>query len=185
MTTKVNSANTSTWTIDASHSEVHFKVKHLVISTVTGTIGKFEGSLEMANDDITTAKAFFSADVESISTGDAQRDGHIQSGDFFDLANHPKMSFESTSFEKTNEEGQYKMHGNLDFHGVNHPTTLDVEFAGTNKDPYGNTKAVYSISGKISRKEWGLVWNVGLETGGWLVSDEVRIQSEIQLMKQA
>lgn len=183
MSTETQSA--SNWVVDASHSTVQFKVKHLMISTVTGSIGKFEGSLSTSGDDLSTAKASFKGEVASITTGDAQRDGHIASADFFDAGNHPTLSFESTSFEKGASEGQWKMHGNLDFHGVNHPVTLNVEFNGVAKDPWGNAKAGYVIEGSISRKEWGLVWNVGLETGGWLVSDEVKIHAEIQVLKQA
>lgn len=184
MTTEAISNNT-TWAVDASHSLVQFKVKHLMITTVTGSIGKFEGSITTEGDSLANAKASFKAEVASITTGDAQRDGHLNSADFFDVANHPTLSFESTSFEKGSEEGQWKMHGNLDFHGVNHPVTLNVEFQGAAKDPWGNTKAGYLIEGKISRKEWGLVWNVGLETGGWLVSDDVKIHAEVQVLKQA
>ncbi len=185
MSNEAQTTDKSTWVIDASHSVVQFKVKHLMITTVTGTFGKFEGNISVNGTDLSTATATFKADVDSISTGDAQRDGHIHSADFFDTANHPTLAFESTSFEKGSDENTWKMHGNLDFHGVNHPVTFDVEYNGAANDPWGNAKAAYTIEGKISRKEWGLVWNVGLETGGWLVSDEVKIHAEIQVLKQA
>lgn len=182
MTTAV--ATNTKWALDASHSEVHFKVKHLMISTVTGTINTFEGSAETDGDNFENAVVRFSADVSSLTTNDANRDGHIASADFFDVANHPKMTFESTGFEKKTD-GNYTMHGNLTIRGISKPVTLSVEHGGVAKDPWGNVKAGFTIDGKINRKDWDLNWNAALETGGFLLSDEVRILCEVQLVKTA
>jgi polyisoprenoid-binding protein YceI len=175
---------TSVWGVDASHSEVHFKIKHLMISTVTGSIGTFEGKLEADDDQFTNARVSFSADASSISTGDAQRDGHLQSEDFFGTETHPKLTFESTSFEKTGDN-TYKMNGNLNIKGISNPVSLNVEFAGIAKDPWGNSKAGFTLEGKVNRKDWGLNWNAALEAGGFLLADEVRILCEVQLSKQS
>lgn len=179
-----STAATTTWGLDTSHSEVHFKIKHLMISTVTGTIGTFEGSVETENEDFSTAKVKFSADASSITTGDAQRDGHLATADFFEVETHPKLTFESTSFEKKSDS-KYIMNGNLNIRGISKPVSLDVEFTGIAKDPWGNTKAGFNIEGRVNRKDWGLNWNAALEAGGFLLSDEVRILAEVQLAKQA
>jgi polyisoprenoid-binding protein YceI len=174
---------TTIWSIDPYHSEVQFKVKHLVISTVTGSFGTFEGQLKAAGEDFTNAQVTFSADVHSISTGNEQRDGHLKGADFFDVANHPKLSFESVSFTKTGSD-TYEVVGNLTLKGVTKPVVLQVEFGGTQQDFYGNTKAGFEISGKINRKDFGLTWSATTEAGGIVVSDEVRLLMNIQVAKQ-
>lgn len=185
MSNTIESTATATlWGLDASHSEVHFKIKHLMISTVTGTIGSFEGRVETSGDDFSAARVFFSADAASISTGDAQRDGHLASADFFLAEEHPKITFESTSFEKTGDHS-YVMKGNLNIRGISKPVSLNVEYSGIAKDPWGNTKAGFTIDGRINRKDWGLNWNAALEAGGFLLADEVRILCEVQLAKQS
>ena len=171
------------WTIDPMHSEVHFKVKHLMISTVTGSFKKFEGSVETENDDFSGAKISFSADIDSIETGMAQRDGHLKSPEFFDVATFPTLSFESKSFEKI-DGNEYKLAGDLTLKGITKPVSLNVEFGGTMVDFYGNTKAGFDISGKINRQDFGLTWSGVTEAGGIVLSDEVKLVINIQVAKQ-
>lgn len=169
------------WALDPTHSELQFKVKHLMISNVTGTIKSIEGTLESDGDSFINTKIAFKADLSSIDTGNEQRDGHLKSADFFDVASNPSISFESTKYNASED----KVTGNLTIKGITKSVTLDVEFAGTNKDPYGNFKAGFSISGKINRTDFGLTWNAALETGGVMVSEEVKILAEVQFVKQA
>jgi len=176
--------STTKWNLDPAHSEVQFKVKHLAITTVTGSLGTFEGTVETTGDDFSTAVISFSGDVASISTGNEQRDGHLKSPDFFDAEKSPKITFTSSKFEKV-DASNFKLLGNLTIKGVSKPISLDVEFGGVQKDPWGNTKAGFTLSGKINRKDFGLGWNAPLEGGGLLVSEEVRILAEVQLAKQA
>ena len=172
------------WALDPTHSEVNFKIKHLMITNVTGSFTKFSADAESEGDDFTTAKINFSADVTSVSTHNEQRDGHLQSPDFFDVAQYPEIKFESTKFEKGIGEN-YLMTGYLTIKDVTKEATMDVEFGGIQKDPWGNVKAGFSITGKINRKDWNLSWNAALETGGVMVSEEVKINCEIQMIKQA
>jgi polyisoprenoid-binding protein YceI len=173
------------WTIDPTHSEVQFKVKHLMISSVTGTFSTYEGKIETTNDeDFAGASINFSADIHSISTGQEQRDGHLKSGDFFDAENFPKLSFASTSMVKKDEDS-YTLEGNLTLKGITKPLTLKVEFGGIMGDFYGNTKAGFDISGKINRQDFGLTWSTVTEAGGIVVSDEVKLVFNIQVAKQA
>ena len=174
----------SKWIIDPSHSEVQFKVKHLVISTVTGSFKEYEGEAESATDDFTDAKATFSATVNSIETNAAQRDEHLKSPDFFDAANHPKITFVSTSLvKKTGSD--YTLKGDLTIKGKTNPVELNVEFGGIANDLYGQTKAGFEITGKINRQDYGLTWGALTEAGGLVVSDDVKLQLNIQLTKQA
>ncbi|WP_337043291.1 YceI family protein [Emticicia sp. 17c] len=171
------------WTIDPSHSEVQFKVKHLMISTVTGTFGTYEGTIETTNDnDFEGAKASFTADIDSISTGQEQRDGHLKSADFFDAAGYPKLSFVSTSFTKTGDD-TYTVKGDLTIKGVTKPVTLSAEFGGLMVDFYGQTKAGFDLQGKINRQDFGLAWSAVTEAGGIVVSDEVKLVLNIQVVK--
>jgi len=183
MTTQ-GTTETKTWGIDKSHSHVNFKVKHLMITTVTGALSEYEGTIETLGDDFSKAKINFSADAASMTTGDAQRDGHLKTADFFEAEVHPKITFSSTGMEQS-ADGNFVLNGDLTMRGVTNPVSLNVEFAGIAKDPWGNAKAGFSIEGKISRKDWGLNWNAALETGGVLVSDEVRILCDVQLIQQA
>lgn len=172
----------TTWTIDPMHSEIGFKVKHLVISTVSGKFGTFEGTVETEGDDFNNAKVNFSADIDSVNTGVADRDGHLKSPDFFDAANHPKLSFESTSF--TGKGGDdYEMQGNITIKGVTKPITLKVEHGGTGPNAYGQTIAGFELTGKINRKDFGLSWSAVTEAGGVVVSDEVKLVINIELVK--
>jgi polyisoprenoid-binding protein YceI len=173
--------NTIKWTSDPAHSEVTFKVKHMMITNVTGLLTDYKVEAESASDDFTKASVKFTAKLNSINTGNEQRDTHLRSADFFDVDKYSEMTFKSTSFEKNGSD--FKLKGDLTIKDVTKPITLDVEFGGINKDPWGNTKAGFSVTGKLNRKDFGLNWNAALETGGVLVSDEVKIAAEIQLVK--
>lgn len=174
--------STTKWIIDPTHSEVSFKVKHLVISTVTGYFREFEGAAESSSDDFEGAAVSFSADLNSIDTNQKDRDNHLKSDDFFDAENHPKLSFAGKIVK---EGGEYKLVGDLTLKGNTKPLTLEVEFGGVAGDPYGQTKAGFEIEGKISRKEYGLTWSPVTEAGSVVVSDQVRLIMSVQLVKQA
>ncbi len=170
----------SKWSIDPMHSEIHFKVKHLMINTVTGSFKKFEGSLEGSKEDFTDAKISFTADINSIDTGVEYRDTHLKSAEFFDAEKYPQLKFESTSFEKIGDT-IYLLKGNITIREVTQPIQLDVEYGGKATDFYGNTKAGFEISGKLKRKEFGLTWDGITETGGIALSDEVKLVLNVQL----
>jgi len=174
---------TTNWVLDPTHSELQFKVKHLMITTVTGNFTALTASLSSESDDFENAKVKFEAETGSINTSNTDRDNHLKSGDFFDAEQFPKITFESTSFTKEDED--YTLKGNLTIKGVTNPVKLNVEFGGIATDPWGNTKAGFTISGKIKRTDFGLTWNAALETGGVMVSEEVRILGELQFVKQA
>lgn len=181
METLTANQTTTKWVLDPSHSELNFKVKHLMISNVKGAFRKFDAEID--GKDFTTSPVHVTIDASSIFTNDDARDGHLKNVDFFDVENHKEILFGSTSFKKVDDEN-YKLIGQLTIKGVSNEVALDVEFGGINKDPWGNEKAAFSLNGKINRKEWGLNWNAALETGGVLVSDEVRISGDIQFVKQ-
>jgi polyisoprenoid-binding protein YceI len=172
------------WSIDPVHSEVQFKVKHLVISTVTGSFKNFEGTVETEGDDFTDAKIEFSIDINSVDTGQAQRDGHLKSADFFDAEKYPHIKFKSTSVTKESDEN-YKLTGDLTIKDVTKSVTLEVEHGGIATDFYGNTKAGFEIEGKINRKEFGLTWDGVTEAGSIVVSEDIKLFINIQLTKQA
>lgn len=171
------------WIIDTAHSEVAFKVKHLVISTVSGKFTSFDGQMEAEKEDFTDAKISFSAKIDSIQTGNEQRDGHLKSKDFFDAANYPVLSFNSTKIEHL-EGSDYKVIGNLAIRGTTQSISLKVEFGGTQKDFDGQTIAGFELTGKINRKDFGLAWNGITEAGGIVVSDEVKLAINVELIKQ-
>lgn len=172
------------WTLDPTHSEIHFKVKHLVISTVSGSFQKFEGELNSDKPDFTDAIVTASVDVNSITTNQPQRDEHLKSPDFFDAANHPEITFKSTRIEKDNND-EYLLTGDLNIRGTTKPVTLKVEFGGAATDSYGQSKAGFEASGKINRQDYGLRWSAMTEAGGLVVSDEVKIELNVQFVKQA
>lgn len=176
---------TTKWKVDPAHSEVQFKVKHLMITTVTGYFKTFDLEVETENEkDFTTATSIrFTADINSIDTNNAQRDTHLRSADFFDMENHPQIVFEGKGFEQDGDA--YKLRGDLTIRGNTKPVELNVEYAGIVVDPYGNTKAGFTVEGKISRKEFGLVWNAVTEAGQVVVSNDIRLHCEIQLVRQA
>jgi polyisoprenoid-binding protein YceI len=171
------------WLIDPAHTEVQFKVKHLVISTVTGSFGKFEGGMNSSREDFTDSDIWFSADVDSIDTNMPDRDNHLKSADFFDAANHPKLTFKSTGIQKK-DGNNYKLTGDLTIRGTSHPIELSVEYGGLMKDPWGNTKIGFELTGKLIRKDYGLNWNAVTEAGGLVVSEEVKILINVELSRQ-
>ena len=175
---------TTKWAIDAAHSEIGFKVKHLMITNVAGKFDKFEGSVDSTSDDFVNANISFTAETASVNTGQPQRDGHLQSADFFDAAKFPQLKFTSTKFEKVSGD-KYVLSGDLTIRDVTKPVKLDVEFSGTVKDPYGNTKAGFEITGKINRTDWGLNFNAPLETGGVILGEEIKLHIDTELIKQA
>ncbi len=175
---------TTTWAIDPTHTEIGFKVKHMMFTNVSGRFDQFNGTVETEGDDFANANISFQADTASINTGNADRDAHLKSADFFDAEQFPNLAFKATEFNKV-DDNNFKLSGDLTVHGVTKPVTLDAEYSGLMTDPWGNTKAGFAVNGKFSRKDFGLTWNAALETGGVLVSDEVRVNIEMQLVKQA
>ncbi len=172
--------NMATWAIDQSHSEVKFKVKHLVISSVTGYFKTFSGTVTAEQPDFSDAQVSFEADVDSVTTNDEKRDGHLKSADFFDHANHPKMTFVSTELTK-NSENDYKMKGDLTIRGISKPVTLDVIFNGQVAGFGGAAVAGFEILGKVNRHDFGLNWSALTEAGGIVVGEEVKIDINIEL----
>ena len=175
---------TKNWVIDPSHSEIQFKIKHLMITNVTGSFNIFQISVQTEEEDFMKAKVSFTADVVSISTGNEQRDGHLKSAEFFDAATYPQVKFAATKYENVDNDGSYELYGDLTIRDITKNIKLDVEFGGVVKDGYGNTKAGFSINGKINRKDFGLTWSAITEAGGIVVSDDVKIACEIQLIEQ-
>lgn len=172
------------WLLDATHSTLGFKVKHLMISNVSGAFQDFSAEVETDGTDFSTASINLKADIASIDTHNAQRDGHLRSSDFFEAEKFPEMTFKSTGIEKLDEEN-YNLLGNLTMKGVTKPVTLNMEYSGVTKDPWGGERAGFVVTGKINRTNWGINFNALLETGGVMLSEEVKINSEIQLVRQA
>jgi polyisoprenoid-binding protein YceI len=172
------------WTIDPSHSKIGFKVKHLMISNVMGNFRDFEGQVTTNGNDLSTANISFSLNSASVDTEMADRDTHLKSADFFDVGNYPKITFIGSELKDLGDD-MYELTGDLVIKGVTKKVVLPVEFGGLMTDPWGNVKAGFSIGGKINRKEWGLNWNAALEAGGVLLSDEVKIICDVQLVKAA
>jgi polyisoprenoid-binding protein YceI len=171
------------WVLDPSHSELLFKVKHLMITNVKGEFRKFKVEAVSEGNEFAHASVDVTIDAGSVFTNEENRDTHLKSPDFFDAENHKELTFKSTGLTK-NTYGEMVLTGLLTIKGITKVVSLDVEFGGINKDPWGNEKAGFSLNGKISRKDWGLNWNAMLETGGVLVSDEVRIQAELTLREK-
>lgn len=172
---------TTKWAIDPTHSEIGFKVKHMMFTNVSGTFAAYDATITTEDDNFENAKFEFSADIDSISTNNTDRDNHLKSGDFFDAENNPKLTFKASSFTKDGDD--YELTGDLSIKDVTKSVKFPVEFSGLMKDPWGNTKAGLNIYGKINRKDWGLNWNSVLETGGVLVGEEVKLNIELQLIK--
>jgi len=172
------------WAIDPMHSEVQFKVKHLVISTVSGFFKSFSGTVETENDDFSDAEIEFSIDIDSLDTTQTQRDEHLKSAKFFDAEQYPHITFKSTSFTKTDDD-EYALKGDLTIKGITNQVTLDVEYGGSAADFYGNTKAGFEVTGKINRKQFGLTSDVVTEAGNIVVGEEIKLTINVQLTKQA
>ncbi|MEL6696670.1 MAG: YceI family protein [Bacteroidota bacterium] len=173
----------TTWAFDKTHSNVGFSVTHLVISEVDGQFSSYDGKLVASKADFTDAVIDFEADINSISTGQSQRDDHLKSAEFFDAAKYPKLTFKGKGLTKV-EGNKYKLTGDLTIKGVTKPVTMDVKYNGTVKGPYGNTKAGFKIMGEIMRKDFGLIWDQLTEAGGAVVSNEVYLNINMQLVKK-
>lgn len=175
---------TTKWVIDPAHSEIQFKVKHLMITTVTGYFKTFNLEVETEGDDFSTASRIeFTADIDSINTNNDQRDTHLKSNDFFNAEEYKQLRFVGNKYEANGDT--VKLHGDLTIRDITKPITFNVEFGGIVVDPYGQTKAGFTVDGKVSRKEFNLTWNAVTEAGQVVVSDEIRLHCEIQLVKQA
>jgi polyisoprenoid-binding protein YceI len=171
------------WKIDNMHSEIGFKVRHMMISNVVGKFGDFTASALLTNDDFSSAKFNFEASIDSINTGVADRDGHLKSTDFFDSASFPKLTFHSDSITKKSDS-DFEIVGKMSIKGIEKPVVLTMDYAGIAVDPYGQTKAGMALTGKIKRSEFGLTWSAVTEAGNVVLADDIQLNCEIQLVKQ-
>ncbi len=171
------------WKIDTLHSQIGFKVKHMMITNVTGAFDQFDATIDVEDNDFTSAEFAFNANVDSINTGVADRDAHLKSEDFFNAAAHPHLTFKSTGVKKISEN-DYEIHGDITIREVTKPIVLKADFGGVVVDPYGQTKTGFSVEGKIKRSDFGLTWSAITEAGSIVVSDEVKLNCEIQFVKQ-
>jgi len=172
------------WAIDPAHSKAGFRVKHLMISNVDGVFTTFSGEVLTEGEDFSSASISFKMDASSVDTGMSDRDSHLKSPDFFDAEKYPELTFANGKLRDLGDD-TYELTGDLTMKGITHPVTLTAEFGGTMKDPWGNLKAGFTVTGKLNRKNWGLNWNAALETGGVLVSEEVKLNCDIQLARVA
>lgn len=171
---------TKKWTIDPAHTNIHFKAKHLMITTVSGSFGEFSGSVESLGDDFSQGKFEFTAKVDSISTGNAERDGHLKSDDFFNAETYPELRFQSKEVKSVDGDN-FELIGDMTIRDVTKSVSLNIEVGGIAKDPWGNLKAGFSFSGKMNRKDFGLKFHVVNEAGNLLVSDQIKLEGEVQL----
>lgn len=172
------------WAVDAAHSSIDFSIKHMMVAKVKGSFHTFDAVIDADPEDLTTASIEFSVDVASIDTRNGDRDTHLRSADFFDVENHPKMTFKSTKIVRKSE-GEYDVTGDMSIRGVTRPESFQVTYEGQGKDPWGNEKAGFSGYGAINRSDYGLTYNSVLETGGVLIGDQIQISIEIEAGKQA
>lgn len=170
------------WTLDPAHSEITFKVRHMMITNVSGSIENFSVNVETEDDSFTKARINFTGDINSINTGNADRDRHLKSADFFKAEENPQIKFQSKKVERKGDN-EYALVGDLTIAGITQQMTFDVEAGGIGTDPYGAKKAGFSVTGKLNRSDFGMSWNAALETGGVLVGDEVKVFGEIQLVR--
>lgn len=166
----------ATWTLDKAHSEITFKVRHMMISNVRGAFKNFDVKLETEGEDFHEVKSEAVIQTSSISTNNEERDNHLRSAEFFNTESYPEITFRASGLRD-------EVTGDLTINGVTKPVTLNVEFGGISKDPWGNTKAGFSFTGKIKRGDFGLTWNAALETGGLMVSDDIQIAGDLQFIK--
>ncbi|CAG9621618.1 YceI family protein [Sutcliffiella rhizosphaerae] len=170
------------WNVDKAHSSVDFSVKHMMFATVKGGFQEYDATIVADPTDLTTAEIEFTVDVASIDTRSNDRDAHLRSAEFFDVDNHPTMTFKATNIVKT-DDNEYNVTGDLSLLGTTKSETFSVVFEGTGQDPWGNEKAGFSVDGKIKRSDYGLTWNATLETGGVLVGDQIKISLQLQAAK--
>jgi polyisoprenoid-binding protein YceI len=175
---------TNRWDFDLSHSSVNFHVRHLMISKVHGRFAKWDGVLELDDQDLTKSRLDVTIDASSVDTKEPKRDDHLRSADFFDVANFPNLTFKSTQINRASDD-RYLVSGDLTIHGITKPVTLEVEGGEQVKDPWGGTRTGFSAKLTVNRKDFGLHWNVALETGGFVVSDKIEISLEIEAVKKA
>ena len=173
----------ATWNLYPAHTEIGFKARHLMITNVSGRFAQIDGSVVAESEDFSDAQFSFEADVASVDTKNADRDNHLKSADFFDAENHPKLAFVSKSVRRNGSD--LAVDGTMTIRGVEKPVSLHVEVGGIAKDPWGNTKAGLSFSGKLNRKDFGLAFHVLNEAGDLLVSDEIQLEGEVQLKLEA
>lgn len=173
-----------TWKLDTSHSQVHFTVKHLMISNVRGSFGTFDGTFTIDEQNLANSRVEGSIETASIDTNEAQRDAHLKSADFFDVETYPTMTFRSTRIAAVDDD-EYEVTGDLTIRDTTQPVTFKVTDEGTARDPWGNERRAFSADATINRKDFGLNWNVALETGGVLVGEKVKIHAEVEIVKQA
>ncbi len=176
---------TTKWVMDTAHSEIAFRVRHMMISNTTGGFEIFSGEAETEDDNFANAKISFTAETASINTRNEQRDGHLKSAEFFDVEQYPQLKFVAAKSTTPDPEGNYTLTGDLTIRDVTKPVTLKVEFGGIANDPWGNTRAGFEINGEINRKDFGLVWDAVTETGGIVLADTVRLNCHVELIKQA
>ena len=172
-----------TWAVDASHSHLEFSAKHMMISTVRGRFEKFDVALDLDDQDPTRAAVEVTVDVASLTTNEARRDAHLKSPDFFDAETYPTITFRGTRIEQVGA-GEYKLIGDLTVKDQTRPVALTVTEEGRGQDPWGNQRLAYSATATLNRKDWGLNWNVALETGGWLVGDQIKIAVDMEIVAQ-
>ncbi|KPP99169.1 MAG: hypothetical protein HLUCCA01_11855 [Bacteroidetes bacterium HLUCCA01] len=172
----------ATWTLDKDHSEIRFKAKHLMITTVTGQFREYDATVDAADENFAEALISFAAKTASVDTGNTQRDDHLRSDDFFNADQFPELTFKANGMQKKSDS-EYVLNGDMTIRDVTKPVSLNVEFAGTAKDPWGQTKAGFTFEGKLNRKDFGLKFHVVNEAGNLLVSDEIKLMGEIQLLK--
>jgi polyisoprenoid-binding protein YceI len=175
---------TTKWILDPTHSELGFKIKHLMITNVSGSFKTFQAEAKTQDDDFRTAKISLTVDINSVFTNNEQRDAHLRNSDFFETEKYPQLKFVSTRLEET-DDNNFVLYGELTLKGVTKQVKLDVEYGTLAKDPWGSERAGFSVTGKIRRSDWGLNFNSVLETGGVALSDEVKISAEIQMVKEA
>jgi polyisoprenoid-binding protein YceI len=171
------------WNIDGAHSEIGFKVRHMMITNVNGIFNTYTATMHADAADFSDAEISFEADIDSISTRNEQRDGHLKSPEFFDVEKFPKVSFKSNSFTKTGD-GQYAMKGHFNMHGVEKEISMNVEFTGTVVDPWGQVKAGFEITGALNRSEFGLTWNATSEDGSIVLDEVIKLALNVQMIKQ-
>ena len=172
------------WTLDPTHSELGFKIKHLMITNVSGTFQKFQVDVETQEEDFSSARIDAVVEMESINTNNAQRDEHLRNSDFFEVEKNPQLLFTSTKIEKVSGN-DFRLYGNLTLKGVTKPIQLNVEHSGIMKDPWGGQRAGFIVTGKINRSDWGVNFNGVMDSGGLVLGEDVKINAEIQLVKQA
>ena len=173
--------NRTKWSLDRAHSEIAFKVRHLMIAHVKGTFKTFDASIYTNDKNFTAVEIDLWIDAASITTGDAKRDEHLKSADFFDVQNYKRITFNSSAIEKADANGNHELWGELTMKGITRNIKLMVQFGGTVNDPWGNERAGFTVSGKINRNDWGLKWNKIIEAGGLMVSEDVIISCEVEL----